>query len=173
MKSKLFLLAATLLSFSQVQAGSFAAEADRVTHARDVVRALPKGVLVRIDAKGNRVVVPTSKLIQEGADLSSVARSVDSSTKLAIKNAPRVTEFDKARPKQAWYSYYTGNSYSFQNSHYWYYNQGYSYGYQPYWQTNWNNYNWQYYSYQNSYQGCGYWWYPSNCYSNGWGHCGW
>lgn len=111
----------------------------------------PKGLLVREDAQGNRVVFRAD----EAAKVSNTQDAEKAIQALAV-DANRVTpvakdELDQVTSQEAWYYYYYPTypsygyypyGYYYNYSCYWY---GSYYNYYPYYYYPWGGYSWYYY----------------------------
>jgi hypothetical protein len=132
-----------ILFLALASASAFAGELDRNPSA-----SVPRGVIVREDAAGNREVyrsdleaAPTT----DAAAAEAVAIAVNPENRIA--NVIAGTELDRTSSTEAWYCwntpyYYGGYNYAYTYS---YYYANTFYNYQPFY--NWYGYGYRYYYY--------------------------
>lgn len=108
------------------------------------VSSAPQGLIVRVDASGNREVFKAelSAPVASDAVAAKVAAQFATEANRVSSLAP-ASELDRSSSSEAWYywpssSYLGGYSYS-----YWSY--GYSWNYYPCYSWNWSNYSYYYY----------------------------
>lgn len=140
MKKSLLMLAATVGVMLATTAN--ANEWDRVN-------AAPQGLVVRIDAQGNREVfrADAPKATTEEAAQEIAKTAVDEANKISdIKVYKRESEYDAPGiTKEAWYYYWGWGWGSYYYPYYWGYYGYYNSWYYPSYYWNWGGYRYGYY----------------------------
>lgn len=126
-----------ILSLAFLASASTFAQAQTQEHA-------PEGILVRVDAKGNRVVVPATleKENPSESDIKAVAEElIAKQDALEVKKLSKGSELDDESSTDSWYWYWNPYSYNYYYNYY-----GWNYTYYNYY--SWYNYGYRYYYYR-------------------------
>jgi len=117
-------------------------------------KKIPEGVLVRVDAKGNREVFREDLGQKElsKTEIQALAEKIATpENALTVKEVAGEAELDQTTSSEAWYwySYYNVGYYPYYNNYYGYYYNNYYYNYYPsYYWTGYYNYSpYSYYYY--------------------------
>ena len=133
-------LVLSFVSLMMLAAPAFAGELDRAT------AGAPQGVIVRVDASGNREVFKadlSAKVASDKTAQDAVTKFINADNRIA-KVSPS-TELDRTSSNEAWYYWNNPNYYS---SYYSYSYYNYSYNYYPCYNWNYSNYSYYYYWYR-------------------------
>ena len=117
---------------------AFAGELD------SAVSSAPQGLVVRVDAQGNREVfkADSAAKVTSDATAEAVAAEYAVAAHQVAKIAP-ASELDRTTSSEAWYYWYAPTYYG--SYYYTYWNTGYSWNYYPCYRWYWQGYNYFYY----------------------------
>jgi hypothetical protein len=128
-------IVSTLLATSAVTAS--AGELDGTT-------AAPHGIIVRVDANGNREVFKADMAARVASDKSAAdAASQFVTDANRVAQVTPASELDRTSSTEAWCYWYAPSYYG--SYYYSYYSYNYSWNYYPSYSWNWYNYSYYYY----------------------------
>jgi hypothetical protein len=125
---------AALIAFGTFTSPAVAGELDGVTQG-----SAPQGLIVRVDASGNREVFKAGGAVANDADAAQAVATFVKNENL-IAHVASASELDRSSSSEAWF-FWPGSSYY--GYSYWYAN--YSYNYWPCYRWNYGYYNYSYY----------------------------